>query len=138
MTGDTSMTSFSQSASLSRVSSHPPADISIVSRWAESGVVYKKREDAMMMNKNACLIVIRFFLFDNVIACATLCLHTLRLYNVSVGGRGWGESFFHDTKVHHTRTIKEYIVIKHVNSDQIIQKRRMGTDIKHLTSDPIC
>lgn len=49
-----------------------------------------------------------------------------------------GESFFHDTKVHHIRTIKEYIVIKHVNFDKIIQKRRMGTDIKHLTSDPIC
>ena len=138
MTGDTSMTSFSQSASLSRVSSHPPADISIVSRWAESGVVYKKREDAMMMNKNACLIVIRFF-------CLIMSLHVPPfvyipsvLYNVSVGGRGWGESFFHDTKVHHIRTIKEYIVIKHVNFDLIIQKRRMGTDIKHLTSDPIC
>lgn len=49
-----------------------------------------------------------------------------------------GESFFHNAKVHHIRTIKEYIVIKHVNFDQIIQKRRMGTDIKHLISDPIC
>ena len=49
-----------------------------------------------------------------------------------------GESFFHDTKVHHTRTIKENIDIKHVNFDQINKKRRMGTDIKHLTSDPIC
>lgn len=49
-----------------------------------------------------------------------------------------GESFFHNAKVHHTRTIKEYIVIKYVNFNQIIQKRRMGTDIKHLTSDPIC
>ena len=43
-----------------------------------------------------------------------------------------------DTKVDLTCIIEEYIVIKYVNFEEIMQKRIMVTDIKNLTSIPIC